>query len=219
VICWQCEKSTAGGLFCAHCGAVLPADPAVDYFQTLGETPRFALDAKAVERRFKEAARKVHPDKFAQADPRARKAALSQTVKLNEAWRTLRDEESRAAYLLGLGGVTVGTEEGSGRAAPVPPALLMEVLTLRESLAEARARGDHAAVAALGDQVRRRAEERRRELAQALDGWRPDDTAPAAQEKARAAVAALVALRYDGRFLEEVEAHETAREESEGDMR
>jgi len=215
VICWQCEKGTAQGLFCAHCGAVLPAHPDATYFDVLGERPRFALDLKDVERRFKDAARQVHPDKFAQADPRARKAALSQTVKLNEAWRTLRDEERRATYLLGLGGVKVGTEEGAaGERAALPPALLMEVLELREALAEAHARKDRAAVARLADDVRRRADNERASLARALEGWAPNDRSGAAREKAQTAANALVALRYDNRFLEEVEAHELA---SEGD--
>jgi molecular chaperone HscB len=228
VICWQCEKKAAPGLFCAGCGAILPASEEVSFFEVLGEEARFDVDVGVLEKRFKEAARKVHPDKFGQAEARARKAALSQTVKLNEAWRTLRDEERRATYLLGLAGLRV-SEEGrragagpNGETAPgaarapsvqVPPALLMEVLELREALAEARARQDAAAVGKLAREVRERAERHRKALREALAIWQPRD---GANESARAAVATLMALRYDGRFLDEVEAYETG---SEGDAR
>src|SRR5581483_12006679 len=115
----------------------------------------FAVDLAALERRYKELTRVLHPDRFARADPRARRASLARSVQLNEAWRTLKDPVRRAEYLLSLQGIEVGGEEGTVRREgekkerlPVPQALLLEVMELREGLAEARAAGDAARVAA-----------------------------------------------------------------------
>ena len=85
--------------------------------------------------RDRELSRKWHPDRFAKADPRARRASLQRSVQLNEAWRVLKDPFKRAEYLLSLSGISLGKE--------VPPALLMETLELREELAEAERQGGY----------------------------------------------------------------------------
>jgi hypothetical protein len=73
----------------------------------------------------------------------------------------------------------------------------MEVMELREALAEARAEGDEAKIAALGDDVRAR---RDRAMAEVEEGFSRDDNA--------AVASALVALRYYRRFLDEIARHE-----------
>jgi len=60
--------------------------------------PVYALDLADAEARFRELSRRFHPDRFAKADPRARRASLQRSVQLNEAWRTLRDPVRRADY-------------------------------------------------------------------------------------------------------------------------
>src|SRR5439155_13136426 len=89
MICWSCEKNAGEGLTCAACGALQPPDPRADHFQVLGVERRFAVDLGALERRYKEMTRVLHPDRFARADARARRASLARSVQLNEAWRTL----------------------------------------------------------------------------------------------------------------------------------
>src|SRR5688572_10972062 len=106
MICWSCERSTDAAApasappLCPHCGAIQPPDRSADLFAVLGLRRRFALDLAAAEAAFKERSRQLHPDRFAKADPRARRASLGRTVQLNEAWRTLRDPVRRAEYLL-----------------------------------------------------------------------------------------------------------------------
>jgi molecular chaperone HscB len=207
-ICWSCEKDAGDGATCAACGAIQPPDRTADRFAVLGAPRRFGVDLDAVERRYKELTRVLHPDRFARADPRARRASLARSVQLNEAWRTVKDPVRRAEYLLSLQGIEVGGEEGTVRRdgdrkerVPVPPALLMEVMELREGLAEARAAGDVARVSALSATVRQRREEALAVAAAALDASpaRPDE-----------ASAALVSVRYYDRFLEEAVAPEAA---------
>jgi molecular chaperone HscB len=181
---------------CAACGALLPPDAAADHFSVLGVPRDHALDAGDLETRYKDLSRKVHPDRFAKADPRARRASLQRTVQLNEAWRTLKDPVRRAEYLLELAGVKVASD--AERA--VPPALLMEVLELREELAEARGASDDARVQRLAQGVRAREQEAMRSVA--------DGLAAGGATALDAAARALVTLRYFRRFLDEVAVHE-----------
>src|SRR5689334_10487801 len=114
MICWSCEKGAGEGAFCASCGAVQPleAGGGADFFAVLGLPRRFDLDLAEAERLYKELARRLHPDRFARADARARRASLARSVRVNDAWKTLRDPVRRAEYLLSLSGVEVGGEEG-----------------------------------------------------------------------------------------------------------
>jgi molecular chaperone HscB len=199
LICWSCEKSAGEGVTCAGCGAVQPPDSQADHFQVLGVERRFAQDMAALERRYKDLTRILHPDRFARADPRARRASLARTVQLNDAWRTIKDPVRRAEYLLKLAGLEVGGEEGTTRTdrqgdrqrVPVPQALLLEVMELREALAEARASAP-ARVCAMVTDVRGRRERAMSQAAAALEAGDPDAAAPA-----------LVSVRYYDRFLDE----------------
>jgi molecular chaperone HscB len=191
MICWSCERATEAGGECASCGAIQPPNPKADYFAVFGVERRFALDLEALEGRYREQSRKLHPDRFAKADARARRASLQRSVQLNEAWRTLKDPFRRAEYLLSLSDVSLAKD--------VPPSLLMETLELREELAEARAAGDDARVQAMARAMRARVDAAMQTVAAGL----------AAGELDRVA-AELVSLRYYRRFMEEVSLHDDA---------
>jgi molecular chaperone HscB len=193
MICWSCEREAGAEVTCASCGALQPPDPAASHFAVLGVAGRYAVDVADLEGRYKDLSRKVHPDRFATGDPRARRASLQRTVQLNEAWRTLRDPVRRAEYLLKLAGVAVAAEE-------VPPALLMETLELREELGEARAAGDDAKVARMGETMQARVDAAMTAIAAGLGAGTPQGLQAAAHE--------LTALRYYRRFLDEVAEHE-----------
>jgi len=201
MICWSCEREAGGGPVCAACGAVQPPDVAADHFAVLGVDARFAIDLGDLEARYKDLSRRLHPDRFAKADPRARRASLERTVQLNEAWRTLRDPVRRVEYLLGRAGVKLAADE-------LPPRMLAEILELREELAEARAGHDDAKVRRMAADVQGRADRAMRLIAAGLDGGTAAGLAVAARE--------LAALRYWRRFLDEVEAHEERRAEAGG---
>ncbi len=211
MICWSCEKDAGDGVLCGACQAIQPAPAGIDHFQVLGVQRRFDLDEADLERRYRDLSRIVHPDRYARADARARRASLSRSVQLNQAWKTLRDPVRRAEYLLELAGIEVGGEEGTRRAGPdgqkervpVPQELLMEVLELREALLEARSDGQDDRVAALAADVRGRKTAAMAAVAQALSGEGPSDLDRAARE--------LVAVRYLDRFLDEVAVHEDAK--------
>jgi molecular chaperone HscB len=213
MICWSCEKNAGDGMLCPGCGAVQPPDRSADHFHVFGLPRKFDLDLADLERRYKEMTKVLHPDRFARADPRARRASLERSVQLNLAWRTLSQPVARAEYLLSLAGIEVGEPAGGRRGdngddnratQRVDTALLVEVMELREALAEARARGDSAKVATLVAEVQTNHDRGMAEVAAAFAAGQPDLAAIAAR---------LVAARYYRRFLEEAE----PRSESEED--
>ncbi len=164
MICWSCQKAAGDGVLCVHCKAVQPPDPGADYFRVFGIQTAFDLDVADLERRYKELTKMLHPDRYARADALARRASLERSVQLNEAWQTLKEPVRRAEYLLSLHGIDVGDMAGVGKPGmsgehatlPVPQVLLMEVLELREALAEAHAARDVHETEALIAQVRGR---------------------------------------------------------------
>jgi molecular chaperone HscB len=161
-------------------------------FEILGLPVRFGIPARELEARWKELSRALHPDRHARATPAERRAALSRAVGVNEAYRALSDDLARAQTILSLRGEAI-PEDTASRAAD--PALLMEVMELREALAERRAAKDAAGIERLAADVRAQADAATAVLAHALD-VAPD---------AAAARTALGRLRYFRRFLDEVE--------------
>lgn len=112
----------------------------MDPFDVFGIAPDFDLDPGALERRQRELARVVHPDRHAGAGAAERRRALSRAVDVNEAHRVLRDPVRRAEALLRRLGAAVG-ELAEPKA---PPHLLMEMMEQREALASAHTSGNEA---------------------------------------------------------------------------
>jgi molecular chaperone HscB len=153
VTCWSCGAEVAeGDLACAACGRVQPVGRRQDAFSLLGLPREFALDAADLDRRFRERSRRLHPDRFARAEPRERRLSLEHATRLNDAHRLLKDWRARAGYLLRLAGTDVFAE---GRTF-ADPDFLEEQLEWREALALARADGDAERLAAIAEEARRR---------------------------------------------------------------
>jgi molecular chaperone HscB len=162
-----------------------------DPFGLLGLPPKFDVDPAVLERAFFERSKEVHADRFATAPAAERVAALSRSRALNDAYQLLRREASRAEYLLGVAGVTIGANER------VDPELLMEFLEERERLAEARVAGRLAEVEQLQARMRAR---RKAALGHVRRLFAQD--APALAEIKQQ----LILLRYVERYLEECDA-------------
>ncbi len=128
--CWQCREPVQGPV-CAGCGAIQPPPPHPDLFAILGMSPSFVIDRKAVDKAWRAASRKVHPDRFAGASAVQRRMALQWTAHLNRARKVIRDETQRAWYL------ATGSERPSEGANKQPdPAFLEEVFELNMLRAE-----------------------------------------------------------------------------------
>lgn len=137
-------------------------------FELFGLEPAFALDALALERSYREIQARVHPDRFAHAGDAERRASLQWTTRVNEAYRTLKQPVQRARHILELQGVDVALETNTAMA----PEFLMQQMQVRESLEEAIAKKDPAAL----ESLRRDLGENKRvlegEIARAIDARR-----------------------------------------------
>jgi molecular chaperone HscB len=169
----------------------------MDAFEVLQLAPRFSLDVSALEAQYRELQRHLHPDRFVNAPAPERRESLARAVAVNEAYRALRDELKRAEILLNRAGRRTSEQE------TVEPETLMEVMELREQLADARASRDLTTARRLASDVAAREAKLRQVLVDAFDG--PVAAPPAAVE---AAARALARLRYYRRFQDEVQALE-----------
>ena len=201
MICWSCQREAGMGPLCAACGALQPPDDGADLFGVLGVPARFAVDLPAAEAAYKDLSRQVHPDRFATADPQARRASLARTVQLNQAWRTIKDPVRRAEYLLLRAGIDVaekkpapGDEDKGTHKVAAPPAFLLEILELNDELSAAKRAGDAVKVAFMAEEMRTRARETMETIGAALD---------AGSGRMEDAARSLVALRYFQRFIDQ----------------
>jgi molecular chaperone HscB len=160
-----------------------------DPFALLGLAPAFEVDLAALERAFFERSKELHPDKVAGAPAAQRVAALSRSRALNDAYQLIKKPVPRAEYLLERAGVTIGDNER------LDPTFLMEVLELREELAEARVAGNADLVARL----QRAMQARRTQALDALPALFAAGDLAAIKER-------LIVLRYIHRYLEECDA-------------
>ncbi|HHH27503.1 MAG TPA: Fe-S protein assembly co-chaperone HscB, partial [Polyangiaceae bacterium] len=119
-------------------------------------------------------------------------------ISVNEAFRLLRDPVRRAEALLASRDVSVGET-----AEPKPsPELLMEMMEIREELAEAKASKDLDAIGKLGDRMRKR---EKAVIGALASGFAAADGDP---QRLQALLPTLGELRYIRRFFEELDAIE-----------
>ena len=160
-----------------------------DAFGLLGLPARFDLDPQAIERAFFDRSKELHPDRFANAPAAERVAALAKATALNDAYKTLKKPVARAEYMLARAGVTIGDNER------LDPAFLMEILELREELAEARAAGRTSEIEKLCAVM----QGRRKTAVDALPALFEANDLAAIKEQ-------LILLRYIERYLDECDA-------------
>jgi len=133
--CLSCGRRQDPSLICAECGTPLAAP--LDCFSALGMPRKLAIDLDALERRYHELSRKIHPDRFASKGPKVRDASLRATATLTRSYRTLRDPVARGLYWLELNGEKLA--ENNKR---VPPELAELVFEVQEQLAEMQLSSD-----------------------------------------------------------------------------
>ena len=114
-------------------------------FELFGLPDTFAQDSAAIDARWKELQREVHPDKFAAQGASAQRVAMQWSVRVNEAYQRLRDPLKRAAYLCELRGAPIDAHSNTA----MPAAFLMQQMEWREAVADARGSRDRNALEAL----------------------------------------------------------------------
>lgn len=157
-------------------------------FELFGLPERFAQDGAAIDARWKELQREAHPDRFAAEGAAAQRVAMQWSVRINEAYKRLKDPLQRAAYLCELRGAPINAQDNTA----MPSKFLIEQMEWREALEEAE--GEEA-LERLEVQLRRSRQEVLRDIEQLLD--RDKDPAGAAGQ--------VRALMFIERFGQDVQ--------------
>ncbi len=131
--CWQCGTQHAPHLFCPDCNAIQPFPEEADYFEVLGLPRSLVIDTDALQRRYYELHRQLHPDLYQTGPQAARVASLRNTATVNRAYQSLRDPVDRGLYWLALRGESLGADNNR-----VPPDLADLVFETQEALEELR---------------------------------------------------------------------------------
>ena len=156
-------------------------------FELFGLPPCFAQDRDALDTRWKDLQREVHPDRFAAQGASAQRLAMQWSVRINEAYQRLKDPLRRAAYLCELQGAPVNAENNTA----TPPAFLMQQMQWRETLDDAASAVELEELLAQVSAARR---ERLQACADLLD----------LQQDYAAAVQQVRSLMFLERFLDDV---------------
>jgi molecular chaperone HscB len=145
-------------------------------FVLFGLPERFAIDRADLDDRWRRLQATAHPDRFAAEGAGAQRQAMQWSVRINEAYRRLREPLTRAAYLCELRGAPIAAHSNTA----MPGDFLMQQIAWREALEVA---DSDAALAALETEVRAAEHDQWTQVATLLD----DQPEPAlAAERVRA---------------------------------
>jgi molecular chaperone HscB len=131
-------------------------------FALFGLPERFALDLADLDARWRRLQASAHPDRFAAEGAAAQRVAMQWSVRINQAYRRLREPLTRAAYLCELRCAPVAAQSNTA----MPSDFLQQQMAWREALDQA---DSDAALADLDTQVRAAESELLARLAVALD--------------------------------------------------
>ena len=121
-----------------------------NHFEIFGVPARFDVDLPALETRYHELQREVHPDRFANASQAEQRVSMQLATRVNEAYQTLKSPLKRAGYLLELHGVDPEFETNTA----MPAEFLAGQMDRREALEKAVAAGDWERLIALSSDLR-----------------------------------------------------------------
>jgi len=159
-------------------------------FALFGLPERFAIDLAQLDAKWKQLQGAAHPDRFATETAAAQRVAMQWAIRINEAYRRLKDPLARAAYLCTLHGADIEAETNTA----MPAAFLMQQMEWRDALSEAKSLE---AVDALSDEV----VDARQATLQSLQA-RIDDSAPVDWR----AVAGIVrGLMFVDKFMSDID--------------
>lgn len=156
-------------------------------FELFGLPEQFGQDLGRIDARWKELQREAHPDRFAAQGAAAQRIAMQWSVRINEAYKRLKDPLKRAAYLCELRGAPIDAENNTA----MPAQFLVEQMEWREALEEAQSVED---VDRLDEQLVHARRDTLERIAGLLD----------TQHDAKAAAQQVRALMFIERFGEDV---------------
>ena len=109
-----------------------------NYFELFGLDVNFLIDIDVLESNYQQLQSQFHPDRFVSSDDQDRRIAMQATTFINEAHDILRNEQTRARYLLQLQGVPFDVEQDTTQDMD----FLMAQMKLREQIDEVDQQND-----------------------------------------------------------------------------
>ena len=170
-----------------------------DPFTLLGLEPSFDVSLSELANRHRDLSTALHPDRHANASASVRRQALGRAIDVNEAYRKLKNPVTRAEALLERLGLSANPETQKA-----DPSFLMEMMTQREALGEARSEKDGDAVETLEREIAVQQKQTLERLSGAFTSLPITCQLGAATGSLGRVQEALGELRYYRRFLEEV---------------
>lgn len=119
------------------------------YFNLFQLQPAFDINDEQLEQAYRTLAARFHPDRFAAASSFEQKQAVMMSATINEAYRALKNPIDRAAYLLQAHNIDADAPEHTSFA----PEFLMQQMEWRETLMDAQAEHNTAAIQALEKEI------------------------------------------------------------------
>ncbi len=140
--CTECNRDIDNPSVCRFCHCILAIGVPVDHFQRLGLPRTFHIDLEALETKFLELTRQLHPDFYQDRAGHEQRLSLIHSSELNKAYSILKDLFERAEYLLSLEATDEVVKDRR-----TPPEILTEMLELREEFEMAKGKADDPATA------------------------------------------------------------------------
>ena len=172
-----------------------------DPFTLLGLEPSFDVSLSELANRHRDLSTALHPDRHANASASVRRQALGRAIDVNEAYRKLKNPVTRAEALLERLGLSANPETQTA-----DPSFLMEMMTQREALGEARSEKDGDAVETLEREIAVQQKQTLERLSGAFTSLPMPGEVDAVPSVLASVHEALGELRYYRRFLDEVSA-------------
>ena len=119
------------------------------HFALFDLQPAFCLDLQLLSARYRELAKVMHPDRFADASEQDQRLALEHSAQLNEAYQVLRNVPQRARYLMALRGHAMALE-----VTVQDPEFLLQQMSLREELEDLQCNADSTGVTAFKQRLK-----------------------------------------------------------------
>ena len=109
-----------------------------NYFELFGLEVLFQIDDALLVGNYQKMQSEFHPDRYVDGDEQQKRMAMQATTYINEAYKTLRDDQSRARYMLELQGLHFDVEKDTTQ----DMEFLMSQMNLREQIDEVDSKDD-----------------------------------------------------------------------------
>lgn len=109
-----------------------------NYFELFELEVKFSIDREKLATSYQQFQSQFHPDRFIDSSDRDKRVAMQVTTFVNEAYKALSEDQSRARYLLELQGVHFDFEKDTTQ----DMEFLMAQMSLREEIDEVNKRSD-----------------------------------------------------------------------------